>query len=275
MNGPCRLAIVLLAGAVHAPGLGGAQTITGTIRDAETGEILENATVMVVDKQDSVRTVTLTGPRGEFNLRTVAGDTVRVRAERLGYRPMTSQLLLLAEASQLTLDILLHSQPIALAPVTVTAERWTRNREDFERRRRSEVWGRFVGPDRLAAFRSPRAVDRIRPFIPGLYVSADGRISVPKRGADFTGVPTCQPRLIVDGSRFPGDIPLSSLVSGSSIRALEYYREPQWAPGEFAMGWDPMIQRGMNLDGMIVSEPGLGRPCAIVVIWTERGFGPG
>lgn len=95
-----------------------------------------------------------------------------------------------------------------------------------------------------------------------------------KRGADLSGVPTCQPRFYIDGIRFPGDISIDALVQGTAIRAIEFYDDPIFAPAEFSMGADAMISTGLNpATGKMESAMGLSPPCAIIVIWTEYGFG--
>ncbi|HEX6071234.1 MAG TPA: carboxypeptidase-like regulatory domain-containing protein [Longimicrobiaceae bacterium] len=268
-----RMVAATVAGLACAPGIVGAQTIHGTVRDRITGDALAGATVLLTDGRDSVRAATLSTDDGTFRMRSQPGDTVRVRAERAGYGPMASRLLVLAAESSLELDVQLLPMPVALDGITVIGERQLGNRADFERRRRSEIWGRFADAERLAQVRSPRAVDRLRAFIPGMVAGADGIVRVRKRGGDLSGVPTCQPRYYIDGVRYPGDLSVDALVPGELIRAVEYYSDPQVAPAEFTMGFDAMIVTGPNLDGIVTSGPGLRRPCAIVVIWTVSGFG--
>jgi hypothetical protein len=187
---------------------------------------------------------------------------------------MESGLLVLAAESQLDIDFLLEPTPVALDPLTVTVRlRQSRNREGFERRRRAEIWGKFVDHERLARVRSPRAINRLQAVIPGMVAGADGVVKVRKRGADLTGVPSCTPRYYIDGVRFPGDMSLDGLVQGESIRAVEYYSEPQWAPAQFTMGVDPMMVTRADGSGGVISGYGLARPCAVIVIWTEFAFG--
>lgn len=105
-----------------------------------------------------------------------------------------------------------------------------------------------------------------------MVATADGSVRVRTRGVDINGIPTCQPRFYIDGIRFPGDISLKALVSGASIRAVEYYN-PLEAPGQFTMGMDPTLATTRNSGGQLVTEYTLSRPCAIIVIWTDVGFG--
>lgn len=263
------LLILLLAGAVLPAE---AQTIQGIVRDT-AGAALEGATVLLSDGRDSVRAVTQSGPGGRYTLRSEPGDTVRVRAERLGYRAMRSQLFVLAARSELELEIRLSPAPVELAELSIRSERHSLRRAEFERRRRSEPWGRFADAERIGRVRSPRAADRLRPIIPGMVVGPDGIVRVRKRGADLTGVPTCQPRYYIDGVRYPGDMSLDALVEGDLIRGVEYYDNPDVAPAQFTLGFDPMVFTGINLDGQLQSSFGFKRPCAIIVIWTVHSFG--
>ena len=83
-----------------------------------------------------------------------------------------------------------------------------------------EIWGRFLDEKQLSRIHSPLASQRIGFFIPGLQTSPAGVVRVTTRGGSMTGAANCQPRLIVDGIRYPGDLPLNTLVSGDAIRAL-------------------------------------------------------
>ena len=270
MDARAAILFLLLASLLPAPLA--AQSIAGLVTDA-AGTALSGTTILVTDARDSVRAVILSGPDGRFRVRSEPDDTIRIRAERLGYEPMRSQPLVLAANSELELELRLRDAPVVLEELTVRGERQSRSRAAFERRSRGEPWGRFADAERLSRIRSPRTVDRLRPIIPGMVVGPDGVLRVRKRGADLTGVPTCQPRYYIDGVRYPGDISLDNLVQGDLLRAVEYYPDPQQAPAQFTIGFDQMVFTGVNLDGQVQAASGLSRPCAVIVIWTVHSFG--
>lgn len=103
------LIIALLTGAVAA-----AQTVSGTVTDAATGETLIGATVF-----DTLsRKGTLTNVHGRFSL-TTGGRTAVVRVAFTGYKPQTFALDL---GSDRSLNVAL-SPTLELDAVVVTAER--------------------------------------------------------------------------------------------------------------------------------------------------------
>jgi hypothetical protein len=274
--------ITVAAAAVLAllfAGGGAAQTIRGRVVDEVDGRPLPAAAVLLTDMEGRVRTVTRSGRDGEYQLRSTPGDTVRVRVERYGYQAMQSAPWTLAAGGVLEMEIRLRPEDegtvVTLDTLTVRATTWrTRNRAQFERRRGMEAWGSFVDATRLSRIRSPRASDRLSFFIPGLQVSPTGVLMARGRGAALNGSTGCQPRLIVDGTRYPGDLPIDGLVAGDAIRAVEYYPDPDKAPGEFALGYESVLADAADPTATWGTRDFVMRkPCAIVVIWTDYGFG--
>lgn len=262
------LCALLLAGAAPA------QTIQGTVQDEVTGEAVAGAAILLLDMAGSVLSATRSTADGRFVLRSTAGDTVRIRAERRGFSSVETQPWVLRTGSTLDLELRVRPAPLTLDTITVTGRWRSRNRDRFEQRRRSEIAGTLLGEERLSRIRVPSASQKLAMLIPRVINVPDGTVRVRKRGGDFTGIPSCQPRFYVDGTRFPGDLALDALVQGTEIRAVEFYDDPRFAPAEFAMGTDPMIVTAYNpFTGRNESAPGLAPPCAIIVIWTEWGLG--
>jgi hypothetical protein len=256
-----------------APGASRAQTIRGTVRDDVSGRALAGAAVLLTDVEGTVRAATRSAEDGSFVLESVAGDTVRVRSERVGYEAMETKPWVLARSSVLEMELRLRPAPVALDTFTVAGRRRSRNAAGFEQRRGMEIWGRFADAERLSRVRSPRAIDRLRLVIPSILAAPDGTVRVRTKGVNMLGMPSCQPRYYIDGVRYPGDISLDALVSGTSIRAVEFYDNPIQAPAQFSMGVDLVLINGVGLDGNVRRGPVLKPPCAIIVIWTDVGFG--
>jgi hypothetical protein len=242
-----------------------AQEIRGTVVDDVSGDAVPGAAVLLTDLRGSVLGVARSADGGGFLLRSAAGDTVRVRVERSGYESTETRPWLLKEGSVLEMEVRLRPAPVMLDALTVTGAWRSRNRAEYERRRRSEVWGRFVGPDRLASLRLARASGRLSALIPGLRATADGVVTIRKRGVD------CLPRIYIDGTRFPGDVSLDAMVQGGAIRAVEYYADATLAPGELSIGQDVVTRDPRT--GLPGRMGGMTPPCAILVIWTDVGFG--
>lgn len=94
--------LVLLAGGAAAPLLGqGTGIISGRVRDAETGRPLGDVRVEVTGAQRVATTDTL----GEFRMREVPAGWHRVRALRIGYRPMRRDSVLVRSGEALVLDL--------------------------------------------------------------------------------------------------------------------------------------------------------------------------
>jgi hypothetical protein len=254
-------AAVFLLLCLGAPGAR-AQEIRGTVVDDVSGANVPGAAVLLIDLEGRVLGVDRSREDGGFLLRSAAGDTVRVRVERSGYEPTQTKPWLLNRGSVLEMEVRLEPAPVVLDTLTVTGAWRSRNRASFERHRRSEAWGKFVGPERLATIRIPRASTRLSAFIPGLTATADGVVTIRRRGA------VCVPRLYIDGTRFPGDVSLDAMVQGGAIRAVEYYADPLQAPGELSIGQD--LLAGGSPTG---APGGMRPPCAILVLWTDAGFG--
>lgn len=110
-----RLVILLpLLVSVPAPGLG--QIVRGTAREAESARAIESGVVTLLDADGApIRTV-LTDAVGEFGLRAPAAGAYRLRFERLGFRPLTSD--------RFTLDMgETETKTLSATPVSISLER--------------------------------------------------------------------------------------------------------------------------------------------------------
>src|SRR5690606_7885157 len=89
-------AILLFASAASAEG----QYVHGRVTDAESGEGVASATVLVLNPDSSVRTGGITDRDGHFAFRTTPGAFV-LRVERVGYTATGSTLLELTRSDTL------------------------------------------------------------------------------------------------------------------------------------------------------------------------------
>lgn len=117
----CRILLVLLlvlpwtAWAQDRSDASGTRTLSGVVRDAETGESLPYATVEVL----GTSTGAATNLDGRFVLTGVSTTTVRLRTRHIGFVPDT---LTVAPDATMPLDIALRPDMVELDGVTVTAE---------------------------------------------------------------------------------------------------------------------------------------------------------
>src|SRR5690606_29569730 len=75
-----RAGVLLVISAAAAS----AQQLRGTVMEGGTEVPLEGAVLTVLAGEDALRGVTLSDEGGGFTLRVPAGETVRLRAQRLG-----------------------------------------------------------------------------------------------------------------------------------------------------------------------------------------------
>jgi TonB-dependent receptor len=118
--GLTALALLLLPAAspAHAQSTG---SITGVIVDAETGEELIGANVVIADTTDGFRG-TATDLNGRFSLKGLAPDTYDLRVTYVSYQAKTVTGVAVQAGKATEIDISLQPETEELGEVTVTAE---------------------------------------------------------------------------------------------------------------------------------------------------------
>ncbi len=112
---PIHLVIFLALLIVLAPKAHG-QIVRGTAREAESGRAIESGVITLLDAGGAVIRAVLTDSLGEFGLRAPSPGAYRLRFERLGFRPMTTDRFTLDEGET-------ETKPIRAAAVSVSLER--------------------------------------------------------------------------------------------------------------------------------------------------------
>jgi hypothetical protein len=110
-----RVAMFFMLAVVVAPAARG-QVVRGTAREAESGRVIESGVITLLDAGGSAIRAVLTDSVGEFGLRAPGAGAYRLRFERLGFRPMTTDRFTLDEGET-------ETQSIRAAPVSVSLER--------------------------------------------------------------------------------------------------------------------------------------------------------
>jgi len=113
------LAILILTAVDAAP----KGTISGTVRDAATGEPLPSATLIVSE----LRRGTISSAIGEFLIEDISPGIYTVRTRRVGYVP-SEDTLTVAEGEAAILTVRMVPEPIPMEPVEVKAPRTVRQR---------------------------------------------------------------------------------------------------------------------------------------------------
>ncbi len=95
----------------------GAQTVRGTVVDAESGQPVAGAVVVLLDQQGRRHGAVLSGAAGEYQLRAPHAGGYVLRAERVGYQSITSPPLRLAEGETVVHRLEAGAARIVLEPV--------------------------------------------------------------------------------------------------------------------------------------------------------------
>lgn len=141
-------------------------TLSGTVRDAETGELLDAANVVVLRGQRTVA-FSISNDEGGFSIPlNVSPDTLILSASMMGYAPFSERI-----GSRTTFHIKLVPSPIRLKEVTI---------------RPGRIWGRSdtIRYDASKFLReNDKTVEDLMKRLPGIQVDDDGNIQY--RGKDI------------------------------------------------------------------------------------------
>jgi hypothetical protein len=252
------------------PVAGEAQSIHGRVVDAASGDAVPEATVQVTGAEQRQAVRTRTGADGAFTLPLRGPGTYRVRVERTGYAPATSQEVEMAAGEAVQVELRISAQPLTLPALTVVGRQRPRRISSLEPtgfyNREARGHGRFLKREDLERRPGNRLVN-ILDEVPGIrlyrdrrgneYVTFDraqsnGAFSRAQRNqADM-----CQPVFFLDGSRVNtgtpdrGGVTLNDLVPPEQIEGIEVYGSVAQIPVEFNAS---------------------DAACGVVVIWTRKG----
>jgi hypothetical protein len=114
--------ILLLATFLVAPRALAAQTVEGEVTDAESGEAVVGAAMVLLDAAGERQGQTTTDRAGRYRLVAHAAGEHRVRVERIGYPAVTSEALPLAAGATVRRSFRLATATLSLEGVAVRAE---------------------------------------------------------------------------------------------------------------------------------------------------------
>jgi hypothetical protein len=110
-----RLLILVPLLLVAAPPASG-QLVRGMVREAESGQAIESGVVTLLDDDGAAVRAVLTDSAGAFGLRAPGAGAYRLRFERLGFRPVTSDRFTLDAGET-------ETKALRATPVSISLER--------------------------------------------------------------------------------------------------------------------------------------------------------
>ena len=230
-----RLAVAVtgttLLGTVTAAASGqsaaGTSTLIVGVADAETGEALEGAEVVLMRLYRIERTTSM----GEATIRDVPRGAQRVRVRRLGYAPSEIDLAIVGDTTGAVFR--LQRTVTQLGAVNVEADWIPPKMRDVNTRRKQGI-GRFLNEVELERDKDRDFVTAITTRVPGLSSIGDTaghRYLVSTAGnLTLTGVAACYVTLYLDGVELPREEQYT--IRTWDLAAVEYYTASQ-APARY------------------------------------------
>lgn len=118
------LVFCLLAGLVTNALLAQTATLRGTVRDAQTGEVLAGANVLVSAVEGETKsTGAVSGKGGAFELKNLVAGDYQVTVSFIGYAKKIISNLQLATGEVRVISVALSPTGVELNPITITASR--------------------------------------------------------------------------------------------------------------------------------------------------------
>ena len=214
--------------------------LIGSVTDVSTGEPVGGTPIML-----NGTVAVLADTYGEFAFRLqIPVGVSRLEVLRVGYEPLSQELNVGPETTELQLNIRLQPAATPLADIIVEAEAPpdSRRLRDFYRRRGSEI-GVFLTPEQIARIPGQLVTDVLR-RVPGLQVIRTGMELMIR-------APRClrfPPRILVDYLEF-SEADIDFALNRQDIAAVEVYTSGARIPTEF-------------------NRPAAGK-CGLVLIWTK------
>ena len=246
-------ALLCLAGG----GAADAQTLRGSVVEDATGAPLSGALVVLLDERRDVRTETVTGEDGRFELEVPGAGSYALVVSLIGYAGVESPPLPIGEIEEVDVEIRMAVEAVAIDPLVV------RSRINSPDSQLGGFYTRMARGRRsgLGHFISREEVDRMSPMeSTDLLRMAPGVRVIPGRngsGAALRMSGGCVPAIYVDGvqvNRYPlGRTSLDDVVPAFSIEGVEVYR-----------GSMSQVQGYHDPSG-----------CGLVLVWTRRGTDSG
>ena len=230
--------------------------LVGKVVEHGTGQPVPAATITLALPDDRAVGNAVTDGEGRFKLTHPGrGDAYTLRVEHIAYSPVESTLAF-PSGEEVTLDIVLSTQAIALEGIVVRDRRRTflASQGFYDRVERGT--GLYIQREEIERRRPTKITDLIAGR-PGINViSSWTGLEYDMRLTQRYGGENCQPSIYLDGvliryggDRTEGDIMLSQVINPDHVEAMEVY---------------------ISAAGMPIQFAGAASPCGAVAIWSRR-----
>lgn len=242
------LAIVLLM----VPAALQAQSVSGRVVDRATDRPIPATSVVALTGSGRLIGEVLADSAGRFTLALRGAGSYRLRAERIGYRPVTSPEFDVSSAEALAVDLHLSAGAVELDPLTITSRAEPPHvpgleRAGFYQRERTSP-GVFMRREEVIR-KGGNRMSELLTRVPGVRrVVAQGITGV-TLGRLGPGGRVCSPAVFLDGQPVARPEGIDDIIQVTAIEAVEVYRGPSQTPARFA-------------------GPEIG--CGVIVIWTQE-----
>jgi hypothetical protein len=237
VEGPARRLLVPAAGrTVELNALadrGQRGVVAGRVREGAQGSAVAGARI-ILDGPELYQTES--DASGRFRLPEIAPGEYRVRVEHLAYRNVERGLDVPAGAAEVTADITLLRDAIALEPIVATVEARSPRlqRAGFYDRQRTG-FGNFITREDIER-RNPAAVTHLFNAIPRAQVIGE-QVAFRGSGDVFRALlieeeGPCFPELYVDGAWWGSDYSLN-YFNPDEVEAIEVYSGPAQVPIQY------------------------------------------
>ena len=241
---PAAVTLTLLL-ALTPAGPAWAQTVQGTVFDAESGVPISMANVALLATDDSIVGRHVTDKDGRFVIRAPEAGSYWLRATRIGYAPFTTDTFALETGQDAVAELRLRPSPTALDPIEVVVEErvpWM-VRVGFYKRQ-AKGFGQFRTPEDIEALHPIYHADLFY-GMSGVRVLSNGSVL----GSGFCPLSVVVDGLLVQRGGTPPsktDPSWTDLMHVNDIEAIEVYPHP---------GGVPVWTRSS--------------PCGAILIWTK------
>jgi hypothetical protein len=249
MRSLCRFFFLAALLAAPAPLL--AQTVEGRVMDRANDKPISEVSVSVLNGSGRVVARTTADSAGHFAMDVRSPGAYRLRAARIGYRPVTSAGFSVGPDEALKVDLHLSAGAVDLEPLTIRSRpepprnRFLEAAGFYERERHAP--GTFMRREEVQRGNRNRMSD-VLALLPGVRrATVQGRPSI-SLGRSANGR-ACFPSVFIDGQPLTRPEAIDDIIHVAAIEAMEVYRGPSQTPARFAG-----------------SEDG----CGVVVIWTQQ-----